>query len=120
MRPQGFVSGHRAAGAVTGRRRGLKSTQERAAGQRFFGLPPFLFSEDSEEYQDLRRFWTPVHLYIAWMLSGVGEADEAFDWIEKAFEEKKMYLQFWRLPVFDSLTSNPRFYELRRRFNPGV
>jgi hypothetical protein len=23
------------------------------------GLPPFLFSKESEEYQDLRGFWTP-------------------------------------------------------------
>jgi serine/threonine-protein kinase len=59
-------------------------------------------------------------LYVAWVLSGLGETDEASGWLEKAFEEKNMYLLFWRLPVFDSLTSDPGFHELRRRFSPGV
>jgi serine/threonine-protein kinase len=59
-------------------------------------------------------------LYQAWVLSGLGEADQACDWLEKAFEEKNMYLLFWRLPVFDSLISDPRFHALRSRFDPGV
>jgi serine/threonine-protein kinase len=59
-------------------------------------------------------------LYIAWVLGGLGEADGAFDRLEEAFEEKNIYLVFWRLPVFDGLSSDPRFHELRRRFRlPG-
>ena len=57
-------------------------------------------------------------LYIAWVLSGLQEADKALEWLEKAFEEKNMYLLFWRLPVFDSLSSDPRFHDLLRRFKP--
>jgi tetratricopeptide (TPR) repeat protein len=59
-------------------------------------------------------------LFIAWALSGLGEMEEAFGWLQKAFEEKNMYLLFWKLPVFDSMSSNPAFHELRRRFDsPG-
>jgi serine/threonine-protein kinase len=59
-------------------------------------------------------------LYAAWVLSGLGETDEAFGWLEKAFEEKNMYLLFWKLPVFDSLTFDPRFHELRKKFDSSV
>jgi hypothetical protein len=55
-------------------------------------------------------------LYISWVLSGLGKVDEAFEWLEKAFEEKNMYLLFWRLPVFDRLTCDSRFHDLRRKF----
>jgi tetratricopeptide (TPR) repeat protein len=59
-------------------------------------------------------------LYIAWVLSGLQEMNGAFEWLKKAFEEKNMYLLFWRLPVFDSLSSDPRFHDLRSRFElPG-
>jgi tetratricopeptide (TPR) repeat protein len=59
-------------------------------------------------------------LYVAWVLSGLQEADDALVWLEKAFEERNIYLLFWRLPVFDSLTADPRFHDLRSRFSPGV
>jgi tellurite resistance protein len=44
----GIESGH-APEWRNGRRRGLKSTEDVAAGQRVLDLPPFFFSEDSEE-----------------------------------------------------------------------
>jgi tetratricopeptide (TPR) repeat protein len=59
-------------------------------------------------------------LYIALVLSGLGEAGEAFEWLEKAFVEKDMYLRFWRLPVFDSLTSDPRFHGMLSSYRLGV
>jgi hypothetical protein len=59
-------------------------------------------------------------LYLSWVLSGLQKTDEAFEWLEKAFEEKNMYLLFWKLPVFDSLTCDPRFQDLRKEFQlPG-
>jgi tetratricopeptide (TPR) repeat protein len=59
-------------------------------------------------------------LYVGWVLSGLQEKDSAFEWLEKAFEEKDMYLRFWRLPVFDSLTADPRFHELLSKYRLGV
>jgi TolB-like protein/Tfp pilus assembly protein PilF len=56
-------------------------------------------------------------LYISWVLSGLGEADESIEWVKKAFDERNMYLAFWRLPVFDSLSSDSRFHDLLRRFD---
>jgi hypothetical protein len=56
-------------------------------------------------------------LYVSWVLSGLQERDEALLWLNRAFEERNMYLMFWRLPVFDSLSSDPRFHEMRRSFD---
>jgi serine/threonine-protein kinase len=58
-------------------------------------------------------------LYVAWVLSGLQKAGEALGWVEKAVEENNMYLLFWRLPVFDKLSSDRRFGELRSRFESG-
>jgi tetratricopeptide (TPR) repeat protein len=54
-------------------------------------------------------------LYVSWVLSGLERMDESIEWLEKAFDEKNMYLAFWRLPVFDSLSSDARFRDLWRR-----
>jgi TolB-like protein/Tfp pilus assembly protein PilF len=44
------------------------------------------------------------------------EQDKAMDWLEKAYEERTMYLSFLRVsPVWDSLHSQPRYVDLLRR-----
>jgi eukaryotic-like serine/threonine-protein kinase len=48
---------------------------------------------------------------------GLGEKDQAFDWLERAFKDRSYYLAEY-LPTderLDSLRSDPRFVELRRR-----
>ena len=56
-------------------------------------------------------------LYISWVLSELKNEGDAFHWLERAFEERHPYLVYWRLPVFDSLRSDPRFDDLLRRFH---
>ena len=47
---------------------------------------------------------------------GLGEKDQAFAWLEKAYEERSTFLtEFAVEPMFDSLRSDPRFQDLLRR-----
>jgi tetratricopeptide (TPR) repeat protein len=50
---------------------------------------------------------------IAEVYAALGEKDEAFRRLEKAYEEKSFYLLFLPLsPLFDNLRPDPRFHEL--------
>jgi len=55
-------------------------------------------------------------LYIAWIYIGLGEKDRAFEWLEKAYEERAFGLLFLKVgPGYNSLRSDPRFADLVRR-----
>ena len=61
-----------------------------------------------------QRYVTPmafVYVYI-----GIGNKDEVFVWLEKAYEERSNHIAFFKVsPVVDSLRSDPRFVDLLRR-----
>jgi len=48
---------------------------------------------------------------------GLGEKNEAFKWLEKAYEERDYYLEdvLFRALICDSISSDPRFGDLMRR-----
>jgi TolB-like protein/Tfp pilus assembly protein PilF len=47
---------------------------------------------------------------------GLGETDQAFAWLERAFEEQSNILQFLKVhPYFDPIRGDPRFADLLRR-----
>ncbi len=53
--------------------------------------------------------------YIAAIYSGLGEKDQAFEWLHRACEERfglLVYLKYW--PIFENLRSDPRFTDLLR------
>jgi TolB-like protein/Tfp pilus assembly protein PilF len=53
---------------------------------------------------------------IAMVYVGLEESDEAFAWLEKAFEDRSVWLGYLNLePKLDGLRSDPRFQNLRRR-----
>jgi TolB-like protein/Tfp pilus assembly protein PilF len=53
---------------------------------------------------------------IAIIYTGMGEKEKAFDWLQKAFEERSFWLVFSRWePRLDPLRSDPRFQDLQRR-----
>ncbi|MBA2731692.1 MAG: protein kinase [Acidobacteria bacterium] len=64
--------------------------------------------------QSKRRYVPPY--FIAVVYSGLGEKEQAFEWLEKAYQERHPYLTLLKVePVFDKLRSDPRFADLIRR-----
>ncbi len=61
-----------------------------------------------------RRYVSPY--YIAMVYVGLGEKDRAFEWLERAFQERGGELFLLRVdPLLDPLRSDPRFDDLVRR-----
>jgi tetratricopeptide (TPR) repeat protein len=53
---------------------------------------------------------------IAFIYGTLGEQDEAFRWLEKAYEGRDLLLVLLKTePLFDSLSSDPRFADLVRK-----
>jgi tetratricopeptide (TPR) repeat protein len=48
----------------------------------------------------------------------LGRIDEAFEWLERAYDERDGNLAFMKMsPAYDGLSSDPRFQDLLRRMN---
>jgi tetratricopeptide (TPR) repeat protein len=53
---------------------------------------------------------------IAFIHMSLGETDQAFEWLEKAYQDRSSRMLLLRVePAFDSLRSDPRFQDLLRR-----
>ncbi len=53
---------------------------------------------------------------IALVFTGLGEKDQAFEWLDKAFEDRSGLLVYLNTQhSFDSLRGDPRFHDLARR-----
>ncbi len=71
-------------------------------------------------YRQLRRSDVEtVGAYgIAIIHAGLGEKDQAFEWLEKAYEARELGMIFLKVdPPLDPLRSDPRFQDLLRRMN---
>ena len=52
------------------------------------------------------------------IFTGLGNKDQAFEWAQKAYEEREEWLGYLKVePAFDPLRSDPRFQDLLRRMN---
>ena len=61
-----------------------------------------------------RRYVTPAA--IAWVYIGLGDKDHAFEWLEKAYQERSNFIAYLSVvPLADSLRSDSRFSDLLRR-----
>jgi len=60
---------------------------------------------------------SPTDVEIAIVYTGLGDRDQTFAWLEKAYQRRSEYLTyFFRVnPMFDGLHSDPRFANLVRR-----
>ena len=60
----------------------------------------------------------PAASRMAYVYTGLGEMDQAVEWLEKAYEERSYSLAFLKAnPMWDALRSHPRFQDLLRRLN---
>ncbi|HVF89937.1 MAG TPA: protein kinase [Blastocatellia bacterium] len=54
--------------------------------------------------------------FIARILIGLEKNDEAFEWLEKAYDERYGFLSYLNVePIFDKVREDPRFIDLVRR-----
>jgi tetratricopeptide (TPR) repeat protein len=69
------------------------------------------------------RFGKPGGI-SAWNLANAylyaGDRDRAIEWLEKAYEERDGNMPYIRLPIWDSMRSDPRFQDLLRRMGLPV
>ena len=72
------------------------------------------------EEQVAQRYVSPHHIAIIYV--GLGQRDQAFEWLEKAYEQREEILVFLNVdPTWDSLRADPRFQDLVRRMGfPGA
>jgi len=62
------------------------------------------------------RYVSAYTVGAAWV--ALGDADEAFQWLERAFQERSLELTFIGVePEMDRVRSDPRFQDLLRRMN---
>ncbi|MCZ6776180.1 MAG: hypothetical protein O7D34_06970, partial [Ignavibacteria bacterium] len=55
---------------------------------------------------------------IAIVYIGLGVRDQAFEWMQKAYEERSGSMVFLKVdPVWDSLRSDPRFTAFLKKMN---
>jgi serine/threonine protein kinase/TolB-like protein len=104
-----FLSkGHPTIMAITGYIHAVSGKKEEAAD-----LLEILLEKSQEEY--IGPFW------IAVLYTGLGDSDNTFTWLEKAFEQKDGVLVYLNvIPIFDDLRSDPRFISLLSRMGlPG-
>jgi serine/threonine protein kinase/Tfp pilus assembly protein PilF len=63
------------------------------------------------------RQYVPSY-FIAMVHLGLGDLDQTFDWLEKAYEERSGFLAFARVePMLDSLRADQRFTRLAERIH---
>lgn len=71
------------------------------------------FSEMKASAAKGEKVWT---MRAAWLSVRFGEKDEAFEWLEKAFDERASFMLYLGIePAWDSLRSDPRFARLNER-----
>ena len=63
-----------------------------------------------------QRFVSPFCQALVYL--GLREDDKAIDWLEKAYEEGSIWMDWLKVePIYDPIRSNPRFQALYRKMN---
>jgi serine/threonine protein kinase/Tfp pilus assembly protein PilF len=56
--------------------------------------------------------------FFAYIHVALGEKDSTFEWLEKAYNERDIYMRWLKVdPLFDSIRSDPRFKALLKKMN---
>lgn len=96
---------------------GAEREYKRAIGQAhaFAGDPEEAMKNLDELKKRAQRQYVPA-LNFALIHIGLGERDQAFEWLEKAYEERSSWLASLKVePLFDSIRTDPRFADLVQR-----
>jgi len=57
-------------------------------------------------------------IYFSTIYIGLGEKDRAFEWLEKAYNERSVWLIYiHRSPIYDSIRSDPRYTDLLKKMD---
>jgi tetratricopeptide (TPR) repeat protein len=74
-----------------------------------------------EELHQLREQRYVSAYWIAVVYAGLGENDQAWEWFERAYEERASFLShdFKTDPRLDGLRSDPRYQDLQKRMGLG-
>ena len=71
--------------------------------------------------EELQAGYHPEHqvpYHLAMIYFGLGENDQAFEWLDKACEQRSTQLWWIKtIPVLDSVRTDPRFQNILRRMN---
>ena len=59
------------------------------------------------------KYVPPYCSALVWM--GLGNTEQALEWLERAYEERESRLLFKHDGIYDPLRSDPRFQDLLRR-----
>jgi tetratricopeptide (TPR) repeat protein len=60
------------------------------------------------------EWWSPSMIGLVY--SGIGEVDEAFAWLERAYRQRDPHMTVLKSnPLYDPLRSDPRYHDLLRR-----
>jgi serine/threonine-protein kinase len=71
-----------------------------------------------QELQALSKERYTSSVYFAWVCLALGETDQAFEWLEKAYDERATELTWTpSAPGFDPIRADPRFQDILRRMN---
>jgi TolB-like protein/Flp pilus assembly protein TadD len=71
-----------------------------------------------QELLDLSEHGYVMPYWIATIYGGLGNKEEAFRWLERAYHDRSAWIAFLKVqPWFDNLRSDPRFQDLVRRMN---
>jgi TolB-like protein/Tfp pilus assembly protein PilF len=69
---------------------------------------------DELREQSRQRYTSPGDFAVVY--AALGEREQAFLWLEKAFDERDSWMPYLKVePLFDPLRSDPRFQDLQRR-----
>lgn len=81
------------------------------------GIKGFLRAELESAIARSKRQYVPPAVF-ARLYARLGENDQAFEWLEKAYQDRHHSMAFMKVePMLDSLHSDPRFQDLLRRMN---
>jgi tetratricopeptide (TPR) repeat protein len=71
-----------------------------------------------DQLQELSKAYPVAPYDMATVCAGLSDKEQAFAWLEKAYEDRGLWLPLLRVdPTLDSLHSDPRFAELLWRMN---